>query len=118
MAVSQGTKRVICGWVGKSGTRYPYFVYSLPESFKEGGDGNYIYAKLVESKWRPIYIGQGDLGERVSPNHHKAKCIADKGATHVHAHLNSKESDRLAEEKDLLVNYSQAYEPTGCNEKG
>ena len=106
-----------CTWTGASGAKYTYHVRELPVSFKEGQDGNYIYAKTVNGKWHPIYIGQGDLGDRIGPNHHKAQCIASKGATHVHVHLNAKEQDRLDEEADLLANYSQAYEPTGCNEK-
>ena len=106
-----------CTWIGASKAKYKYFVYELPYSFKEGQDGNYIYARLVEGKWRPIYIGQGDLHDRVSDSHHKADCIKSKGATHVHAHLNGKKEDREAEEADLLANYPQAFEPKGCNEK-
>jgi len=106
-----------CTWSGSSGTKYKYHVYELPYTFNEGQDGNYIYAKVVEEKWSPIYIGQGDLHDRISDNHHKADCIKRKGATHVHAHLNAKKVDREAEEADLLDNYPQAFEPKGCNEK-
>jgi len=106
-----------CVWAGHSGKTYSYIVHKLPISFTENQDGNYIYCKLVENEWLPIYIGQGDLAGRISDNHHKAKCIANKGATHVHEHLNSKETDRLNEEKDILANYGQAFEPTGCNDK-
>lgn len=77
-------------------------------SFIEGQDGNYIFAKIVDGNWRPIYIGEGDLGKRISQNHHKAECITSKGATHVHMHLNPVEKDRLKEEQDLLANYTQA----------
>lgn len=81
-------------------------------------DGNYIYTKLnTENHWVPIYIGQGDLSDRISPNHHKAECIERKGATHVHVHANANESKRLSEERDLLARYTQAYAPKGCNEK-
>jgi len=63
-----------------------------------------------------IYIGQGDLKDRVE-NHHQAACIERKGATHIHVHLNGRHADWVAEEQDLLANYSNAYQPTGCNEK-
>jgi hypothetical protein len=69
------------------------------------------------STWIPIYIGEGDLGDRVSENHHKSNCIKVRGATHVHVHLNPVESDRKVEETDLLANYLNAYMPIGCNEK-
>ncbi len=86
-------------------------------SFERGQEGNYIYAKLVNGRWRPIYIGEGDLGDRIGDNHHKARCIKEKEATHVHVHLNVNKENLKAEESDLLASYSQAYEPTGCNDK-
>jgi hypothetical protein len=104
-------------WIGKSGTQYAYFVYPLPASFKENNDGNYIFCKLADKHWIPIYIGEGDLGERVENTHHQASCIKSKGVTHVHAHLNPSESARKSEESDLLANYPIAYKPYGCNEK-
>jgi hypothetical protein len=67
--------------------------------------------------WEPIYIGEGRLADRCCDSHHKAKAIAAKGATHVHAHLNQTLGPRLWEERDLLANFPQAYAPTGCNEK-
>lgn len=95
---------------------YTYYVHDLPASFNPNQPGNYIYTKLVNGYWVPIYIGQGDLGVRVSDSHHKAACIRSKGATHVHVHLNSSEQSRLAEERDLLGRFTQAYVPTGCND--
>ena len=105
-------------WAGASGTKYTYYVYALPSNLSEGQDGNYIYAKIENNSWKPIYVGEGDLGMRTKiDNHHQAACLKSKGATHVHAHKNGVEKDRLAEEQDLLANYPQAYKPTGCNEK-
>ena len=106
-----------CNWIGTSKIPYSYSIYKFPVRFNEGQDGNYIFCKLVERKWRPIYIGQGDLGKKVTLQHHKLDCIIKNGATHVHVHLNAKEEDRKSEESDLLANYGQAYEPKGCNEK-
>jgi hypothetical protein len=112
----QGT----CVWVGASGVQYTYYIFALPPNFdpnfNPNQNGNYIYAKLVENYWQPIYIGQGDLRDRTQ-NHHKAECIARRSATHVHARLNEREADRKREEADLLANYTQAYAPTGCNER-
>lgn len=106
-----------CDWIGASGKKYTYYVHRLPMNFDPNQDGNYIFTKVVDNKWVSIYIGQGDLADRVSLNHHQASCIQSKGATHVHAHLNSNKQSRLTEEDDLLANYTNAYKPNGCNEK-
>ena len=106
-----------CHWIGNSGTSYKFYIWELPTNFNANQNGNYVYSKQnSEGKWVPVYIGQGDLKER-SEKHHKASCIRSKGATHIHVHLNPKEADRLAEEKDLLARYANAYAPSGCNEK-
>ncbi len=107
----------VCIWTGRSGKKYRYWVYTLPASFKQNQPGNYIYARWdVRKFWQPIYIGQGDLDDRAN-NHHQAQCIQQKGATHFHCHTNEAENVRLAEETDLLTRYTQAYQPTGCNEQ-
>jgi len=113
-----GTSAVLfCDWTGRSGTPYRYWIYPLPANFNPGQPGNYIYAKKNGlGQWVPIYIGQGDLGSR-SSNHHQALCIQQKGATHFHCHKNELESNRLAEERHLLGNYTQSYQPIGCNER-
>ena len=107
----------ICIWNGKSGAKYKYHIHTLPVDFNANQDGNYIFSKYNKNKkWVPIYIGQGDLKDRTE-NHHKIKCISNKGATHVHVHLNPNKKDRLFEEEDLLKNYQNAYQPIGCNER-
>jgi hypothetical protein len=108
----------ICNWIGGSGQSYKYFVWDFPVKFNANQDGNYIYSKKnpANDKWVPIYIGEGDLRDR-SENHHKARCILSHGATHIHGHLNPKQEDRRAEERDLLANYKNAYSPQGCNEQ-
>jgi hypothetical protein len=111
-------KHETCAWTGHSGAKYTYLIYPRHPSLGEGQDGNYIYTKLTSERyWVPIYIGQGDLSQRATADHHKIKCIDNKGATHIHLHLNAKEFDRLREEKDLLENYTNAYAPNGCNVK-
>lgn len=107
----------IC-WEGASGSLYKYFIHKLPTNFSENQEGNYIFCKKEYLEiWVPVYIGHGDLSNRISKNHHKSQCIGEKGATHVHVHLNEVEESRVAEEKDLLDKHSEAYQPTGCNEK-
>jgi hypothetical protein len=107
-----------CNWKGASGTSYNYHIHELPVGFNPNQPGNYIFTKLnSENRWIPIYIGQGDLGDRVSENHHQWTCIQRKGATHVHVHMNANEQSRLAEERDLLAYYTNAYAPNGCNER-
>lgn len=106
-----------CTWTGATGMKYTYHVFENPPNFSANQDGNYIYTKVVNDVWTPIYIGEGCLSDRCCDNHHKANNIAQKGATHVHAHIGATQAARRAEEKDLLANYPNAYEPSGCNEK-
>ncbi len=41
-----------CAWIGKSGTKYAYYIYPRHPSVNEGQDGNYIYArKNREGLW-------------------------------------------------------------------
>lgn len=106
-----------CDWTGKSGSVYHHWIYALPAHFDPNQSGNYIYAKRdSQGYWVPVYIGQGDLNDRAT-NHHQATCIRQEGATHFHCHKSATERDRLTEEADLLANYTQAYQPSGCNER-
>jgi hypothetical protein len=105
-----------CTWTGASGQQYTYHVYQLPQSFNTGQAGNYIFTRDESGIAPAIYIGEGDLGERISANHHKWTCIQTKGATQVHVHLNADETARKQEEADLLAGNPEAYVPTGCNE--
>lgn len=102
-------------WQGASGTQYTYYVYPLPHSFPEQ-KGNYIFAKIVSKMWVPIYIGEGDLEDRVD-NPDQGECILEKGATHIHAHKKDDDHARKAEEADLLAGNPEAYVPIGCNIK-
>ena len=105
-------------WVGASGRKYTYWIYPRHPEIA-AVPGNYIYTKIVNNQWVPIYIGQGDLSVRLTKDHHQIKCINSKGATHVHVHSHKdpNEAERLAEEKDLLAGYPNAYAPSGCNIK-
>ena len=106
------TTQITCDWTGKSGKKYKYYVHPLGANFKDEG-GNYIFCKKnPQGRWTPQYVGQtNSLKDRLG-HHEKEACAKRNGATHIHAHLNSTESSRLVEEKDLVTN----YKPT-CNEQ-
>ena len=104
-------------WQGSSGKLYTYYIYPLAPLPALVGSGNYIYAYCSGDGWVPAYIGQGDLSDRIGPNHHRWNCVIRKGATHVHAHQNAPQQARLDEEADLLDGWPNSYVPTGCNEK-
>lgn len=105
-------------WIGASGRRYTYFVYPVTISIAGDQDGNYIFTKQNSNRdWVAIYIGEGNLTDRISDEHHQVACIKSKGATHVHCHLNSDRQTRRREESDLLARFTNAYKPQGCNEK-
>jgi len=103
-------------WRGKSGESYIYHIKLIDINFNQNQDGNYIFCKKVNGKWSPIYIGEGDLKERIDFRKNEG-CVTRKGATHIHAHLNSSNQARLNEEDDILNNHSESYSPTGCNER-
>ena len=81
----------------------------------ENQHGNYIYCKIIDGVWIPVYIGHGNLGQLVGNKHHQTRCIREKKVTHVHIRINEREKDQLREEVDLLDHYPQSYAPTGCN---
>jgi hypothetical protein len=113
---TQMVERQTCTWTGASGRKYVYDVYRRHPKVQPRQSGNFIYAKMDERRrWVPIYIGQSDLTQRVAVKRDRAQCVEAKGATHVHLHVNFKKAHRLAEEKDLLKNFPQAYVPDGCN---
>lgn len=92
-------------WTGASGKTYKYWIYPRGTKLKEEA-GNYIHAKETSpGRWTPVYIGQsGNLNDRLKDEYKRA-CVDRNGATHIHAHLNSNEDARLAEEKDLILKW-------------
>lgn len=98
-------EQVKVNWPGRSGRTYTYEVYAIGSKLKAEG-GNYIFTKLVSGKWSPVYIGQTANLDLRMPYHHKRDCIEQHAATHIHAHLNAIERDRLAEESDLVTNFN------------
>lgn len=90
-------------WKGASGKNYQYFVYSVGEFPSEQRGGNYVFARLSSNgNWIALYIGQAEnLHERVT-RHEIWPCVKRHGVTHIHAHLNALQQDRMEEEADLL----------------
>lgn len=99
-------------WPGLSGNEYTYYIYDMPGSFK-AQPGNYIFCKIVNNEWVPIYIGEtSDLSDRFE-NHHASSCIINSSVTHIHAHLTKGGKQvRLDEETDLRQNFD-----TPCNKQ-
>src|SRR5260370_30353622 len=103
--------------VGTAGTKCSFYGYERHPRIIKGQMGGYIYAKIDQNTWLPIYIGQGDIGARCTQSH-QIECIDSKGATHVHLKITADEHIRKSQEQDLLAAYPQAYAPTGCISKG
>ena len=90
-------------WQGKSGRKYKYWVYKIGTKFKET-PANYVLAReTADLTFAPLYVGQtGDLSEPLDDGQ-KMPLIRESGATHIHAHANSRgEGARLEEEADLV----------------
>ena len=72
--------------------------------------GIYIFAGLVKdrrgnSAWRPYYVGQtSNLADRI-PNHERWIEAKRKGATHVHARVETNNYLRFMIEKELIQQY-------------
>ena len=103
-------------WPGASGKHYHFYVFELPDPpIPTDEDGNYIFTKHQGGEWRAIYIGQGNLVDRIAEGV-AAPCIQTKDATHVHVQaINEGENVRRNIERDLLAYHDEAYVPTGCN---
>lgn len=103
-------------WPGASGRKYEFEIFELDVKFSKDVVGNYIFTKRTPFGWDALYIGEGILQDRIHDDVHRP-CAIEKGATHIHAHLNKCEQNRKDEEEDLLALHTEAYTPTGCNIK-
>lgn len=103
-------------WTGGSGQQYGFFLYPLPYACNPNQDGNYIFVRHDGVKWLAVYIGQGDMQDRIAAGQ-KDACIKSK-ATHIYVRLTpGGEAVRKQIESDLLAANPEAYVPTGCNVK-
>ena len=102
-------------WTGASGKKYEYHVWDIStRPNKEREEGNYIFAKVANAYWVPVYIGEGKLQQRYDAALDEG-CVTDKHATHYHVHLESNQGTRKSEERDLIEGNSQCKWPNGCN---
>lgn len=104
----------IVTWKGKSGTPYDFEAHPKGTTFKNV-DRNYIFAQETQSGWNTIYIGEGNLKDRMQDKEH-LDCATKKGFTHYHVHTNSDEENRKFEETDLMSKHIGClFENGGCN---
>ena len=90
-------------WQGKSGTNYEYWIFQIGVAF-EAAAGNFIFAQETSPhKWKPVYIGQTKNLKDITEN---LPLLNRSDITHIHAHINTDEASRLAEEVDLIDKWS------------
>ena len=105
-------------WTGASGQEYEMDAYTLDTKFKDGIEGNYIFAKPRGNGEHidAVYIGEGKLKDRIEFRINDG-CVLRKGADRVCVRVEGDEQIRKAIEDDLLEANTYAYVPTGCNIK-
>ncbi|HYC06218.1 MAG TPA: hypothetical protein VED40_23215 [Azospirillaceae bacterium] len=92
-------------WPGVQGT-YRYWL--LRDRFSAVAEpGNYMFVKLAQNVWIPLYIGETDnLSDRL-PNHERWAEVVRHGATHIMAHTSPGGVVlRRAEERDLIARWN------------
>lgn len=101
----------IVQWDGISGTTYPFRNYSLYDTeFNEVGCV-YIYTKIENNKWVPIYVGQTcHLAQRIDEHatdmcERSNRCILKKNPTNIHVYRLEDEDTRKNVEIDIIRNY-------------
>jgi hypothetical protein len=94
-------------WPGISGRTYAYWILpGLTTSDIQSVPGNYIFVKLANGLWYPLYMGIADnLSARLS-NHEVTPQASALGATHVLAHVNRDRQRREFEERDLIARWN------------
>lgn len=99
-------------WYGPSRAAYDFTVYPIGTTQWNAVPGIYIFTKVVNGEWLPIYIGRcASFKERICSSHHKWLDVYLFGATHVHALVVHDEPTREWIEADLLGGFN-----TPCNE--
>ena len=89
------------------GSTYRHWFLSNPSSPLEikAEAGNYMFVRLTDDGWIPVYIGiADDLRARI-PSHERWNDAAGRGATHVMAHTQKNRAKREAEEKVLIMHW-------------
>ena len=101
-------------FTGKSGRQYKYWMHPLGTTFKES-PGNYIWVKQTQPGYFvPVYIGHTNNLQLRHGNHEKEPEVRRNGAVRICAHTSGTETERLAEEKDLIQNYKPVCNDIYC----
>lgn len=92
-------------FVGASGTKYTFSVYTTDTEFSNIG-AVYVFTKRTVSNDKGshtlLYIGEtGELGNRIS-NHEKWPCVNRNGCNAICVHAEDGDAKRLEIEGDLL----------------
>jgi len=95
---------------GESGRTYEFHIYKRSTTFKPTG-AIYVMSKISKAgTYDLIYIGEtGDLSKRPL-SHHRTSCFDTQGADMLLIRTAPDETQRLADETDLI----RAYDPV-CN---
>jgi hypothetical protein len=94
-------------FVGASGTRYDFTIYTSDTSFKNFG-AVYAFSKIAvkdsKGSHELLYIGETkELGDRIA-NHEKWFCVTDHGCNCICVHADDNNQSRLDKESDLIRN--------------
>jgi predicted GIY-YIG superfamily endonuclease len=90
------------------GATYRYWFLANPSSASgiKAVAGNYMFVRLANDGWVPVYIGiADDLQDRI-PSHERWKEAVALGATEVMAHTQANRAKRETEEKALIKHWN------------
>lgn len=84
---------------------YDFFVYG-PDINWYDKPGVYIFAfRNTENKWYGLYVGQADSFKDRLPYHERWEEAVRRGATHIHARVETNSDTREMLEEVLLAKY-------------
>lgn len=98
-------------FVGDSGARYIFEIYTLDTNFRDDFAAVYIFSRQTAVLSHiPIYIGETDELGTCIRNHEKWPCVRRNGVTHICIFGEHRRRARKKMAQDLI----EHYDPT-CN---
>lgn len=92
-------------WPGLSGTSHSFQSYPVDSSWNSVG-AVYIFAKIENNSWVPVYIGKtNDLANRHA-DHEREAAAKIMGAWHLHVKVVTTEAERSLIEQDLIAGWN------------
>ena len=88
-----------------NGAAFPYTLVpiGMAASLLPETPGNYVFCRLeANGGYSPIYAGEADNLKARFKNHHKERCIAQNGVTHISYRYNNNPADRIFEETSIM----------------